>query len=183
MNQEIDNKLLISVLSNDKKSINTFIDLCQQIIWGALKTFDQISYEDKEDLFQTIFQKKIFGISGDWSGIKKFRGDSKFSSFLYQITRNEAISFLKSKGMKYKPQTTSIDEVHHLFHKNINIDDDLSLKHCLSKLKDKEKNIINLVSQGYKQREIAIKLNEKPNTIAAIISRANRKLKKCMQDN
>ena len=101
MNQEIDNKLLIAVINNDKKSINSFIDLCQQIIWGALKTFDQIAYQDKEDLFQTIFQKKIFGMSGDWSGIKKFRGDSKFSSFLYQITRNEAISFLKSKGMKY----------------------------------------------------------------------------------
>ena len=39
------------------------------------------------------------------------------------------------------------------------------------------------MSEGYKQREISNKLNEKPNTIAAIISRANRKLKKCMQDN
>jgi len=42
---------------------------------------------------------------------------------------------------------------------------------------------MDLVGQGYKQREIADKLNQKPNTIAAIISRANRKLKKCMQDN
>jgi len=43
--------------------------------------------------------------------------------------------------------------------------------------------IIDLVSQGFKQREIADKMNEKPNTVAAIISRANRKLKKCMQEN
>jgi len=183
MNQEIDNNLLISVLKKDQESIRLFVDLCQNIIFGALKTFDQFSYEDKEDLFQNIFQKKIFGIKGDWSGIKKFRGDSKFSSFLYQITRNEALSFLKSKGMKYKPKTSTIDEAYHLFNKTLDINDDLSLKYCLSKLKNKEQKIMDLVSQGYKQREIADKLNEKPNTIAAIISRSNRKLKKCMQDN
>ncbi len=85
--------------------------------------------------------------------------------------------------MKYRPKTSSIDEVYHLFNKTLDINDDLSLKYCLSKLKDKEQIIMDLVSQGYKQREISDKLNEKPNTIAAIISRANRKLKKCMQDN
>ena len=183
MNQEIDNKLLISVLNEDQKSINIFVDLCQNIIFGALKTFDQLVHEDKQDVLQTIFQKKIFGMNGDWSGIKRFRGDSKFSSFLYQITRNEALSFLKSKGMKYKPKTTSIDQVYHLFNTSSDIDDHLSLKYCLSQLKNKEQKIMNFVSQGYKQREIADKINEKPNTIAAIISRANRKLKKCMQDN
>ena len=46
-----------------------------------------------------------------------------------------------------------------------------------------EQKIMKLVSEGYKQREIADIMKEKPNTIAAIISRANRKLKKCMQDN
>ncbi len=182
MNQEIDNKLLIAVINKDEKSIRIFVDICQKIIFGALKSFNQLSYEDKQDLLQSIFQKKIFGINGDWSGIKKFRGDSKFSSFLYQITTNETLSFLKSKGMKYKPKTTSIDDVYHLYQKKLDNEDILSLKYCLSKLKDKEQQIMDLVSQGFKQREIADKIKEKPNTIAAIISRANRKLKKCMQD-
>ena len=81
MNQEIDNKLLIAVINKDEKSIRIFVDICQKIIFGALKSFNQLSYEDKQDLLQSIFQKKIFGINGNWSGIKKFRGDSKFSSF------------------------------------------------------------------------------------------------------
>ena len=84
--------------------------------------------------------------------------------------------------MKYKPKTTSIDDVYHLYQKHLDNEDILSLKYCLSKLKDKEQQIMDLVSQGFKQREIADKIKEKPNTIAAIISRANRKLKKCMQD-
>ena len=64
-----------------------------------------------------------------------------------------------------------------MFTKSESVEDSLSLKFCLSKLKDKEQLIIDLVSQGFKQREIADKMNEKPNTVAAIISRANRKLK------
>jgi len=183
MNQEIDNKLLISVINGDHSSINIFINLCNKIIWGALKTFDQIHYEDKQDLVSDIIQKKIFGLEGGFEPLKRFRGDSKFSSYLYRVVTNMALTFLKSKGMKYRPKTSSIDEVYHLFDKTLDINDDLSLKYCLSQLKEKEQIIMGLMSEGYKQREISNKLNEKPNTIAAIISRANRKLKKCMQDN
>ena len=183
MNQEIDNKLLISVINGDHKSIKVFFDSCQQIIWGALKTFDQIPYEDKQDLVSDIIQKKILGLEGKYEPLRKFRGDSKFSSYLYQIVTYTTLSFLKSKGMKYRPKTSSIDDAYNLFSKTTDINDDLTLEYCLSKLKDKEKVIMDLVGQGYKQREIADKFNQKPNTIAAIISRANRKLKKCMQDN
>ena len=84
--------------------------------------------------------------------------------------------------MKYRPKTSTIESAYQLFTKSESVEDSLSLKYCLSKLKDKEQLIMDLVSQGFKQREIADKINEKPNTVAAIISRANRKLKKCMQD-
>ena len=182
MNQEIDNKLLISVLNKDPKSIKLFIDECMSIIWGALKKFDQIPYEDKQDLVSDIIQKKILGLEGNYEPIRKFRGDSKFSSYLYQIVTYTTLSFLKSKGMKYRPKTSTIESAYQLFTKSESVEDSLSLKYCLSKLKDKEQLIMDLVSQGFKQREIADKINEKPNTVAAIISRANRKLKKCMQD-
>ncbi len=182
MNQEIDNKLLISVLNKDPKSIKLFIDECMSIIWGALKKFDQIPYEDKQDLVSDIIQKKILGYEGNYEPIRKFRGDSKFSSYLYQIVTYTTLSFLKSKGMKYRPKTSTIESAYQLFTKSESVEDSLSLKYCLSKLKDKDQLIMDLVSQGFKQREIADKINEKPNTVAAIISRANRKLKKCMQD-
>ena len=61
MNQEIDNQLLLDVLNKNKKSEKIFIDLCNPIIWCALKRFDQLSYEDKEDLIQNIIIKDIYG--------------------------------------------------------------------------------------------------------------------------
>ena len=93
MNQEIDNKLLLLVLKKDSKSIKFFIDECMCIIWGALKKFDQIPYEDKQDLASEIIQKKILGLEGDFEPIRKFRGDSKFSSYLYQIVTYSTLTF------------------------------------------------------------------------------------------
>ena len=60
---------------------------------GCIKKFDQIPYEDKEDLASEIIQKKILGLEGDFEPIRKFRGDSKFSSYLYQIVTYSTLTF------------------------------------------------------------------------------------------
>ena len=70
-----------------------------------------------------------------------------------------------------------------LFEKSIDVNDQLTLEICLSKLKKRERKIIDLASQGFKQREISEMLNENSNTIAAILSRAYKKLNKCMQES
>ena len=134
MNQEIDNQLLIDVISGNKKSHKIFVDLCNPIIWGALKNFDQLDYEDKQDLVQNIFHKEIYGKEGDWTGIKKFRGDSKFSTYLYKIITYRALDFIKSKGMKYRPKTDSVDNVRiNVASAEINIDNKMTLNDALLK--------------------------------------------------
>ena len=183
MNQEIDNQLLIDVISGNKKSHKIFVDLCNPIIWGALKNFDQLDYEDKQDLVQNIFHKEIYGKEGDWIGIKKFRGDSKFSTYLYKIITYRALDFIKSKGMKYRSKTDSVDNVRiNVSSAEINIDNKMTLNNALSILKDKEQKIVRLASEGYKHREIADKFNTSTNNISSILSRAYGKMKKYMQE-
>ena len=183
MNQEIDNQLLIDVLNGNKKSEKIFIDLCTPIIWGALKRFDQLSYEDKQDVVQNILVKEIYGKEGDWSGIRKFRGDSKFSTYLYKIITYRVLDFMKSKGMKYKTKTESVDNVTiNIASDNVNIDNKITLNDALSILKEREKEIVKLASEGYKHREIADKFNTSTNNISSILSRAYDKMKKYMQE-
>ena len=96
MKQHIDNQLLIDVLNNKKQSIKIFIDIVMSTINGALiMKFDQFSKEDREDVIQNIIVKEIFGSNGDWIGIKKFRGDSKFTTYLYKITYYRAFRLFK----------------------------------------------------------------------------------------
>ena len=183
MNQEIDNQLLIDVLSGNKKSERIFVDLCYPLIWGALKRFDQLDYEDKEDLAQNIMLKEVLGEKHDWSGIKKFRGDSKFTTYLYRIITYRALDFIKSKGMKYRFKTDSVDNVTiNISSEELNIDNQMTLNNALSMLKDKEREIVKLASEGYKHREIADKLNTSTNNISSILSRAYDKMKKYMQE-
>ena len=182
MNQEIDNQLLLDVLNDNEKSKKVFIDLCMQCIWGALKRFDQLVYEDKEDLVSNILYKEIFGKEGNWIGIKKYRGDSKFTTYLYGIVTFRALDFLKSKGIKYKKKTDSIEQLFNLHEKEIDIENQMSLESSFSVLNDKEKNIVNLASKGYKHREIAKKFDTSINNISSILSRAYGKMKKYMQE-
>ena len=182
MNQEIDNQLLIEVLNENKKSQKIFIDLSMRYIWGALKRFNQLSYADKQDLASNIIYKEIFGKDGGWIGIKKYRGDSKFSTYLYGIVTFRALDFLKSKGTKYRFKTDSIDKKNHISKKEIDIENKITLKNALLILKDREKEIVKLASEGYKHREIAEKFKTSTNNISSILSRAYNKMKKYMQE-
>jgi RNA polymerase sigma factor (sigma-70 family) len=183
MNQEIDNKLLINVLKGEAKSQKVFIDLYNKIIWGALKRFDQFSYEDKQDIYSKILVEKIYGKKGDWEGIKKFRGQSKFSTYLHSIVMYKSLDYLKSKGIKYRKKTDSIDNIYNFFKESIPQETMMTLEICMSKLHKATKEVIELSSEGYTQKEISKKLKKKPNTIASISSRGIRQLKKCMQEN
>ena len=183
MNQEIDNQLLIDVLNGNKKSERIFVNLCYPLIWGALKRFDQLDYEDKEDLAQNIMHKEVLGEKNDWSGIKKFRGDSKFTTYLYRIITYRALDFIKSKGMKYRFKTDSVDNVTiNVSSEELNIDNQMTLNNALSVLKDREREIVKLASEGYKHREIADQFNTSTNNISSILSRAYDKMKKYMQE-
>ena len=45
-----------------------------------------------------------------WKGLPSFRGESKFSSWLYQLTTNEAINFLR-KEKRHRAATPLEDEL------------------------------------------------------------------------
>jgi len=184
MKQEIDNQLLLEVLKKDKKSTKIFIDIIMSVINGALYRFDQLSKEDREDITQNIIVREIYGKNGDWIGIRKFRGDSKFTTYLYKIVSFRALDFLKSKNIKYRPKTDSIDnKLIDLSFKEMSKNDKISIDKAIERLKDKEKKIIILLMEGYKHREIGEKLKISTNTISSLISRALKKMKYFLQEN
>ena len=180
MNQEkqINHQLLRQVLQKDKKAEKEFVDLCNKCIWGALKRFDQLSYEDKQDIQSQIMYKEIFGELGDWKGIRKFRAQSKFTTYLYGIVTFRALDFLKSKGIKYRNKTVSITPQLNINNNQIGANTKLTIQASLAILKPKEKKIMKLSADGYTHREIAKKLGTSTNNISSIISRAQKKMQK-----
>lgn len=68
------------------------INNCSGIIYKICNVY-AFSSADKEDLFQEIVVQL-------WKAFPKFRGDSKFSTWLYRVALNTAISDLRKQKRK-----------------------------------------------------------------------------------
>lgn len=60
------------------------------------------NHDDADDVTQDIFIKL-------YSSLKDFRGDSKFSTYLYRISYNFSLNLLKSRSVKYARQDDTRD--------------------------------------------------------------------------
>lgn len=64
-----------------------------------------VDHEDANDVVQNVFIKI-------WKNLESFREDSKLYTWIYRISNNEALSFIKSSKSKY---LVSLDEVSETF--------------------------------------------------------------------
>ncbi|MAJ45268.1 MAG: hypothetical protein CMF96_11080 [Candidatus Marinimicrobia bacterium] len=177
MNQTIDklNKNLIQkVLIGDKSATLKFIKLAEPFVWGALLKYEQLSGEEREDLFQEIFLK-LFNKNN--KRIKMWKEKSKFSTYLYMITINTTLDFLKSAAYNRSKKYTSMDTLK-IKSQKIELADLYSLKQAISILNSSEKKVIKLYYyEQLKEKEIAKILNKSINTISSLKYRAIKKMK------
>ncbi|MBN1251328.1 MAG: RNA polymerase sigma factor [Bacteroidales bacterium] len=98
--------------------------------------------EDAEEIAQDVFIKAF-------ESINKFKGDSKFSTWLYKIAYNSAISKIRKKTIKttnieeHELSDFQIDEIYEDFEKTI-VDKQEILNKAINKLLPEESTIINL---------------------------------------
>ncbi|MEL7123536.1 MAG: sigma-70 family RNA polymerase sigma factor [Bacteroidota bacterium] len=117
--------------------------------------------QDRHDLYQEILYQS-------WKSYKHFKGDAKFSSWLYRISLNVAISFLRKK-------TKDIGSVEVNNTKTDTSAKEL-LEEILSVLNPVEKSIVLLLVEGYEQAEIAEILGMSKVNIRVKIHRLRKKL-------
>ena len=185
----INKELVNLVLSGNKKSEREFYNLAERLIWGALTKFSQLTHEDQEDLFQSVWLKLY---ADDKRRIKMWNEKSKFSTFLYSITTNSVLDYLRGKVPQNQnkfihdnenSRETVLDSIigeTNPYDKEL---DPITLQYALNKLNSDEKEIITLhYFNGVKEREIADKLGKSINTISSKKSRALKKIRLILQD-
>ena len=89
-------KVLIQKLKNSRSKDNAFRELVNQ---SKKNLYFQIrrlllDHEDTNDVLQNVYIKI-------YRSIKKFKEESKLSTWMYRIAYNESINFLKSKEKKF----------------------------------------------------------------------------------
>ena len=127
--------------------------------------------EDKEDLFQQVTLQA-------WKAYHKFRGDSKFSTWLYRVALNTAITFFRKEK-----QQSFIDSVSEIPDKQVYSDKEhieeqtRAMYLAIGELSKIEKAIVMLYLEDYSYAEISDIIGITANNIAVKMNRIKGKLR------
>jgi len=128
------------------------------------------SKEDKKDLYQEILLQA-------WKAYPRFRGDSKFSTWLYSVSLNTILS----SNRKRRPEALSDFSAVEIIDNEIDYSD-LENKQALTvailSLSDTDKALISLHFDGYTNQEIADILGISLNNTGVKLHRIKQALAK-----
>ena len=152
------------------------------IVWNMTK--DQVAVEDlTQETFLRVFK-----------GLKKFKGDSSFKTWLSSITVNLCKDFLGGSEQKHSNRRMSIDDpenegIMELPNKNplhdpqgrvLQKEFETAVRKAIDRLPSKQKTAILLWQEGFSYTEIAKITRTPENTVGTQIYHAKVKLKKLL---
>lgn len=158
----------------------TFLKLVNQhkgILYKASRIYAD-SIEDREDLQQEILIQL-------WKSYQTFKGNSEFSTWMYRVAINTAITYLKKEKQRNSNQT-STDHQYEIQQEDYNPKKDKQLEifyNAVQELNPLEKAVIFYFMEGMSHKEIGnnlglsegnarVKLNRTKEKIQQIIKKA-----------
>lgn len=130
---------------------------------------------DQEDLYQEIVYQL-------WKSYKSFRGDSQFSTWMYRVSLNTAISFFKKeKKQKEIEDKLKIQDNTEAMETNENPDKLDFLYKAINQLNDVDKALIFLYLEGLSHKEIGNNLGISEGNARVRLNRIKTKLEKTIK--
>ncbi len=110
----------------------------------------------------------------------KFRGDSSIETWLYRIARNESLRMGEKLGREEKKFQKSVQEFQQKERPDNSFpDEDIEeLRQKINRLPSIYRDVMELLSKGYSEKEIAEKLDIKKGTVKSRIWRGREMLQK-----
>lgn len=157
-----------------EKEFTQLIQQNQGIIYKICRLYTNNS-EDSEDLFQEIVLQL-------WKSYNTFKGDSKFSTWMYRVALNTAITLFK-KSIK-QVQTHEI-ELQHLRFVDTNENEETEqqiqqLYEAIKKLSEIERALIMLYFEDLPYKDISEALGITEVNARVKMNRAKQKLKELL---
>jgi RNA polymerase sigma-70 factor (ECF subfamily) len=164
---QLEEKLISAAKRGDSKAFERLYGLHHGRVYAlALRLCGDKHWA--EDLAQDAFVRA-------WQKLDSFKGDSKFSTWLYRVTANLVISNLRRSKAKFEED---LDNHAELKETSPPIDIDGDIEKALQQLPDGARNVLVLYSiEGYTHEEIAATLNIAVGTSKAQLHRARNTLK------
>ena len=181
--EHTDTELISQVLNGNQNAFGLLVERYQNFVFTITLRYVK-SREDAEEVAQDIFVKA-------YRALADFRGNSKFSTWLYTITTTSCITFLRKK----KLEVQSLDN-ENVFASADNIDSGLSantveqksriqmVNSAIKLLGPDDAQIITLFYKAEQSlEEIAQVMGKEPNAVKVQLHRARTRLKEKMQQH
>lgn len=172
-----DEKLALETILS-REAFGCLIERYQQKLARYIWRLGGISGQDGDDVLQNVFLKA-------YKNINEFDVNLKFSSWLYRIAHNEAISFLRAKKINYNATQEDGSELL----EKIASDIDLPKEADISLAQKRVAQVLNAMDSRYREvlmlkylenkdySEISDILKVPMGTVATMISRAKKQFK------
>lgn len=148
--------IFLKIKENNKKGLEELYNNCHKMVYGIAFSIMK-NKEDAEDIMQVVFAK-IQELD------KTKLPSAKGMTWLYTLTKNETLNYLKKKKGEI-----SLDTIYEIENKNNEIDkkiDHIEFNRLISKLNEKEQEIISLkILSDFSFQEISELLNEPIGTV------------------
>lgn len=154
----------------DETQFLQLIDQHQQIIHKICWLYRD-SPEDREDLFQEI-------VGQLWKSASSFEGKSRFSSWLYRIAINTAMTIFRKKQPDVRYSSVLPDMPANMPDDNEQME---LLRIAIRQLNDTDKAIIALYLEELSYQEIATITGITENNVGVKINRIKNKLQQLLQ--
>jgi RNA polymerase sigma factor (sigma-70 family) len=172
-----DEQIINRVLKGEQSAFGLIVDKYKNYVFTLVLRFTQ-NREDAEEIAQDVFIKA-------YRSLADFRGDSKFSTWLFTITRTTCLSFLRKK----KLDTVSLDNERTGLQVGIResgfsangIEQKSKyamLNQAINMLSPDDAQVLNLFYKGDQSlEEIGQIMSLDPNTVKVKLHRARQRLK------
>ena len=179
-------ELIEQLKQGDEASFKTIVEQWQDMVYNTILGIVQNETE-AEDLAQDVFIKVFEKIS-------TFKGDSKFSTWLYRIATTTALDHLRSKKRKKRfgflqslggsgDEKESVPDFHHPGVSLDNKERAAVLFKAIDALPENQKTAYTLHKlEGLSYRDVSEVLNTTVSAVESLMSRANQNLRKELED-
>jgi len=179
-------ELIEQLKQGDEAAFKTIVELWKDMVYNTILGIVQNETE-AEDLAQDVFIKVFEKIS-------TFKGDSKFSTWLYRIATTTALDHLRSKKRKKRfgflqslgrgnDEKESIPDFHHPGVSLDNKERAAVLFKAIDSLPENQKTAYTLHKlEGLSYRDVSEVLNTTVSAVESLMSRANQNLRKELEE-
>ncbi len=180
-------ELIVQLQQGDETAFKKLVDEWQDMVYNTAAGIVQHE-DDADDVTQEVFIQV-------YQSVSSFKGESKFSTWLYRITVTKSLDHLKRKKRKKRfafVQTlvgNSSDEVLHpteFNHPGVlaeNKEKAAALLKAMQQLPDSQRIAFTLHKvEGQKHQDIAVVMNLSVTATESLIARAKSNLRKILEE-